>query len=111
VKDPTLEARVVECVRQVVPELVAMEGLDLSEVALFIPPPLSPESIDKLSEELKVDRERFVHVTGSGEDLFTSSVPYALDAVRCRGLAQPGDIGVIISVGAGIEVGCAIYYF
>jgi 3-oxoacyl-(acyl-carrier-protein) synthase III len=111
VRDPTLEARYVECVRRVVPELVAMEGLDLSEVALFIPPPLSRESIDKLSEQLKVDRDRFVQVTGSGEDLFTSSVPYALDAVRCRGLAQPGDIGVIISAGAGIEVGCAIYYF
>jgi len=38
-------------------------------------------------------------------------VPYALEAVRSRGLARPGDAGLIITAGAGIEVGCAIYYF
>jgi len=111
VKHPSLEARYVECALRVIPELLAVEGLDLSDIALFIPPQLSSGSIDKLSAELKVDRSRFVHVSGGGEDLFTSSVPYALEAVRCRGLAQPGDAGLIITAGAGIEVGCAIYYF
>jgi 3-oxoacyl-[acyl-carrier-protein] synthase III len=111
VKHPKLEAQYVECVLRVIPELLAVEGLDLSDIALFIPPQLSAGSIDNLSAELKVDRARFVDVTGGGEDLFTSSVPYALEAVRCRGLAQPGDAGLIITAGAGIEVGCAIYYF
>ena len=111
VKHPSLEEHYVECVLRVVPELLAVEGLDLSDIALFIPPQLSPGSIDELSAELKVDRDRFVHVSGGGEDLFTSSVPYALEAVRSRGLARPGDAGLIITAGAGIEVGCAIYYF
>jgi 3-oxoacyl-[acyl-carrier-protein] synthase III len=111
VKHPRLEDHYVECVLRVVPELLAVEGLDLSDIALFIPPQLSPGSIDELSAQLKVDRGRFVHVSDGGEDLFTSSVPYALEAVRCRGLAQPGDAGLIITAGAGIEVGCAIYYF
>jgi 3-oxoacyl-[acyl-carrier-protein] synthase III len=111
VKHPKLEAHIVECVLPVIRELLEAEGLDSADIALVIPPPLSCASLDTLSEELKVDRDRFVHVAGGGEDLFTSSIPYALDAVRCRGLAQPGDIGLIISAGAGIEVGCAVYYF
>jgi 3-oxoacyl-[acyl-carrier-protein] synthase III len=111
VKDSRLEARSLECVLRVIHELLDMERLEPSQVALFIPPPLSPESIDHLSDKLKVGRDRFVQVNGDGEDLFTSAVPYALDVVRHRGLAQPGDIGLIISAGAGIEVGCAIYYF
>jgi 3-oxoacyl-[acyl-carrier-protein] synthase III len=111
VKHPELEAHYVECVLPVIRELLEAEGLDPADIALVIPPPLSCGSIDTLSEELKVDRDRFVHVAGGGEDLFTSCLPYALDAVRCRGLAQPGAIGLIISAGAGIEVGCAVYYF
>jgi hypothetical protein len=38
-------------------------------------------------------------------------VAYGLDAVRGRGLARSGDAAVIITAGAGIDVGCAIYYF
>jgi 3-oxoacyl-[acyl-carrier-protein] synthase III len=98
-------------VLRVIHELLDVERLEPSEIALFIPPPLSPEAIDFLSDKLRVGRDRFVQVNGGGEDLFTSAVPYALDAVRQRGLAQPGDIGLIISAGAGIEVGCALYYF
>jgi 3-oxoacyl-[acyl-carrier-protein] synthase III len=111
VKDPKLEAHYVECILPVVRELLEAEGLDPADIALVLPPPLSCGSIDTLSEQLKIDHGRFVQVSGGEEDLFTSSLPYALDAVRCRKLAQPGDIGLIISAGAGIEVGCAVYYF
>ena len=44
-------------------------------------------------------------------DLFTSSLPYALEHVREQHLVEPGDIGLIINAGSGIQVGCAIYYF
>jgi 3-oxoacyl-[acyl-carrier-protein] synthase III len=111
VKHPRLEDYYVACAVRVIPELLALEGLDLPDIAVFLPPHLSPGSIDKLSAALKVDRSRFVHMNGAGQDLFTSSVPYAFDAVRCRGLARPGDLGLIITAGAGIEVGCAIYRF
>jgi hypothetical protein len=43
-------------------------------------------------------------------DLFTSSLPYALEHVREQHLVEPGDIGLIINAGSGIQVGCAIYY-
>jgi 3-oxoacyl-[acyl-carrier-protein] synthase III len=93
-------------------ELLEMETVKATDIALVLPPALlSCGSIDILSEQLKIDRDRFAHVTDPGKDLFTSSLSYALDAVRSRELAKPGDIGLLISVGAGIDVGCALYYF
>jgi 3-oxoacyl-[acyl-carrier-protein] synthase III len=48
---------------------------------------------------------------GSERDLYTSALPYAFQYVQEQQLVQPGDIGLIINVGAGIQVGCATYYF
>ena len=111
VKGPGLEDHYLECVLRVVPELLALEGLDRSDIALVMPPQMSSGFIAELSAGLKIDQDRFVDVTRGDTDLFTSSVPYAFDAILRRGLAQPGDAGLIITAGAGIEVGCAIYYF
>jgi 3-oxoacyl-[acyl-carrier-protein] synthase III len=41
----------------------------------------------------------------------TCSLPWAFRHAEERRLVQPGDIGLIVQVGAGIEVGCAIYHF
>src|SRR5438046_9467018 len=71
VKHPRLEDHYVECVLRVVPELLAVEGLDLSDIALFIPPQLSPGSIDKLSAELNDAAGRLVHGSGGATALCT----------------------------------------
>jgi hypothetical protein len=44
-------------------------------------------------------------------DLFTSSLPHTLQYIREHDRAGNGDVGLIINVGTGIQVGCAIYYF
>ena len=49
--------------------------------------------------------------TLDGKDLFTSSIPYGLLQIRALNQVEPGDIALVISVGAGIQVGCATYYF
>ena len=36
---------------------------------------------------------------------------FLLQHAHVNALVEPGDIGLIISVGAGIRVGCATYYF
>jgi 3-oxoacyl-[acyl-carrier-protein] synthase III len=38
-------------------------------------------------------------------------VPYALDHALRHQLVSPGDIGLIVSVGSGVQVGCATYRF
>jgi 3-oxoacyl-[acyl-carrier-protein] synthase III len=52
-----------------------------------------------------------VDIAHAGNDLYTSSLPYTLQHVREQNLVQSGDVGLIITAGSGIQVGCATYYF
>jgi 3-oxoacyl-[acyl-carrier-protein] synthase III len=110
-KDPGLECRYLECLLRTVPEFLAAEGLDWSDIALVIPPQVSPAFVAELGTRFKIERGRLVDVTCDGADLFTSSLPHAFDAIVNRKLARPGDVGLIITAGAGIEIGCATYHF
>lgn len=46
-----------------------------------------------------------------GLDLCTSSLPYGFHEAQKRGLARPGDVGLVLGAGAGIQVGAALYWF
>jgi 3-oxoacyl-[acyl-carrier-protein] synthase III len=109
-KDPDLEAYYQQCITDTVHELLSIEQLDLSQIKVILPPQVSAGFIDRLSDTLKLSRDRFVDVHAS-HDLFTSSLPYTLQHIREHVMVKPGDIGLIIAVGAGIQVGCATYYF
>ncbi|MBE3560030.1 MAG: amino acid adenylation domain-containing protein [Ktedonobacteraceae bacterium] len=109
-QDAHVEQYYQRCIRETVLELLRIEQLDLSRIKLILPPQISSSFIDGLSDIMEVDRSKFVDLH-TQYDLFTSSLPYALQAVHERNLAQPGDIGLFIAVGAGIQVGCATYYW
>jgi 3-oxoacyl-[acyl-carrier-protein] synthase III len=110
-KDPNLEELYIACILPAVQELLQMEGLDLNRIDRVFPPQISSGFIARLSESLNLPLERFVDTVGEGSDLFSSSLTCALDYAQEKGLVQPGDIGLMIAVGAGIQVGCAIYHF
>jgi 3-oxoacyl-[acyl-carrier-protein] synthase III len=110
-RDPNLESYYLDGIVATVAELLEAEGLEIGRIGRVLPPQISPEFITSLSAALGVPRERFVDVTGGRRDLFTSSVPFAFRAVAEQGLAVPGDIGLVVTVGSGIQVGCALYYF
>jgi amino acid adenylation domain-containing protein len=110
VQDPHLQDYYLQCVQATVGELLAIEGLELSQIKVVLPPQISSAFVDALSEAMQVSREKFVDVQ-SQYDLFTSSLPYALQYARDHQLVQPGDIALLISVGSGIQVGCATYHF
>jgi 3-oxoacyl-[acyl-carrier-protein] synthase III len=110
IKDKNLEALYIACILPAVHELLQMEGLDISRIDKFFPPQISSQFITQLSEALHLPRERFVDVVGDGPDLFSSSLPYAIEHAYKKELVQSGDIGLMIAVGSGIQVGCAIYY-
>jgi 3-oxoacyl-[acyl-carrier-protein] synthase III len=111
VKDPNLEEIFVECILTAVQELLQMEGLDLKHIHKVFPPQISSDFIARLSEKLNLPAERFIGVVGEGPDLFSSSLAYALEHAVGNGLVKTGDTGLMIAVGSGIQVGCAIYYF
>ena len=110
-KDPGLDALYIECILPAVEKLLKMEGLDLNHIDMIFPPQISSAFIRLLSEKLDLPLEKFIDVAGDGPDLFTSSLPYSFEHAVENGLVKNGNIGLMIAVGSGIQVGCAIYHF
>ncbi len=108
--DPELETCYLQCIREAVDELLRVEQLDVSQINVILPPQISPAFITALSNTMNLSRDRFVDLAQGG-DLFTSSLAYTLRYVREQHLVKPGDIGLIINVGMGVQIGCATYYF
>jgi len=110
-KDPAVYDYYIECIPGTVHVLLNLQGLNISQIKVIFPPQISSQFISKLSDRMKVTTDKFIDITNNGKDLFTSSLPYALQYAREHKLVDNGDIGLIVSVGSGIQVGCAIYYF
>ena len=108
---PDWEDRWLRCVEETVHECLRQEGEALSDLALVIPPQISPGFVDRCGKMLGVDKRRIVDVTQPDADLLTSSSIHALEAVRRNELAQPGDRALITNVGAGVQAACTIYTF
>ena len=109
-RDPNLAAIYLSCVPPAAKELLALEGLDPCDIAVVFPPYLSPAGLDELAAQIGLPRSRFVDLGADG-DPFTSSLPYGVEQARQHGLAQPGDIALIMTVGSGVTVGCTTYRF
>jgi len=110
-KDANLEAMYIASIIPAVQKLMQMEGLDGNRIDKVFPPQISSKFITRLSEALNFPGEKFVDIVGEGPDYFTSSLAYAIEHAFEMGLVKTGDIGLMISVGSGIQVGCAIYHF
>lgn len=106
-----LEEHYLEYIPPAVEELLRQEGLRLSDVRWILPPQRSAEFISRLGERLGVEREKLVDATRPDGDLFTSSLAHGFQHLIDQKKARPGDIGLLVEVGAGIQVGCAVYYF
>lgn len=106
-----LERHYVTSIVSAVADLLSVEGLEISQIARIFPPQISSAFISELSRAMNVSRDRFVDAVRGDRDLVTSSLPFAFQCARDHDLAREGDIGLMISVGSGIQVGCVIYHF
>jgi 3-oxoacyl-[acyl-carrier-protein] synthase III len=111
VKENDLESLYIACILPVVQELLQSADIDLNNINKIFPPQISSRFITELSEALMIPRKKFIDVVGEGADLFSSSLPYALEHAFEKKLLNSGDTGLMIVVGSGIQVGCAIYHF
>jgi amino acid adenylation domain-containing protein len=109
-RDPDLVAHYLDCIPAAVEELLKLEELDSSEIVAVFPPHLSPADRTELAARLNIPVSRFVDLAVES-DLFSSCLPYGLEQAWRHRLVGSGDIGLIVSVGSGIEVGCATYHF
>ncbi|MEO8110493.1 MAG: 3-oxoacyl-[acyl-carrier-protein] synthase III C-terminal domain-containing protein [Ginsengibacter sp.] len=110
-KHPDLEQKYIACILPVVEDILRKEGLELNSINLVFPPQISSGFIEKLSKQLNLPVEKFVNAVEKGADLFSSSLPYGIECAYNKNLVKPGAIGLIITVGSGIQAGCAIYKF
>jgi 3-oxoacyl-[acyl-carrier-protein] synthase III len=108
---PDIEQLYLAPVRSAVDELLAREGLDMSRIAVVLPSQFSAAFNAELARRLDIPREKIVDLSGIGKDLFTNSLPFTLERVLRDGLARAGDVGLIVNVASGIQVGCATYHF
>ncbi|HZR43294.1 MAG TPA: 3-oxoacyl-[acyl-carrier-protein] synthase III C-terminal domain-containing protein, partial [Ktedonobacteraceae bacterium] len=109
-RDPQLESYYLQGIQEAVRELLSIEHLDLSQIKVVLPPQISSDFIANLGNKLEISHDKLVDVHAQ-HDLFTSSLPYAIQYVREHELVKPDDIGLIINVSSGLQVGCATYYF
>ena len=106
-----LDSMYLDAIPGVVQEILTHEGLSLSEVDHILPPQFPPSFIAHLGQSLDLPRDTFIEVVNNGKDPFTSAIPSVLQYGYRQNRFSPGDIGLFISVGAGLQVGCTIYYF
>lgn len=109
-RDPNLSAHYLDCIPPAVEELLKLEELDPSEIAAVFPPYLGSADRSELAARLRIPSSRFVDLPADA-DPFSSSMAYGLQRAWRNTLVRSGDIGLIVSVGSGVQVGCATYRF
>lgn len=113
---PTINATYLDCIQQSVTAFLEEQKISLDEIQWLLPPRVNAEFPARVAEKIGIDSSRVVTAKigdSSDEELdyFTSSTPAAMLQLTERGEAKPGDIGLIINVGAGLQVACALYRF
>jgi 3-oxoacyl-[acyl-carrier-protein] synthase III len=110
-RDAGWEELYLNCIEATVEGYLQETGLDRSAFRAVLAPQISPAFLDRLGQRLGFSDEVLVKVLRFKDDLFTSSLPYAFWELEQRGAVRPGELGLCLAVGAGIQVGCAVYRF
>jgi len=106
-----IEEVYLEAVSRGVSEFLTKEGCNIDDFHIVLPPQVSPGFVAEVADVLGGNSKNFIDVTRKDGDLFNASLPMSMGHVFKNGLASPGQRSLIISVGSGIQVGCAIYNF
>ncbi|HEY0797268.1 MAG TPA: 3-oxoacyl-[acyl-carrier-protein] synthase III C-terminal domain-containing protein [Acidisarcina sp.] len=110
-KDSDLEAIYLKCIPRTVEELLKCESLCMEDIKVVLPPQISRNFVPALADALRLRTDRFVDLLVDNCSLSSSSLAHSFLEVRRRGRVAAGDIGLMISVGSGLQVGAATYYF
>jgi 3-oxoacyl-[acyl-carrier-protein] synthase III len=103
------ESYLLQCIRETVDELLAAEHLSLQQIQHVVLPQISSQFLARGARILGVPPASLIDLTGNG-DPFTSTMPCAWEHVRDQRGMKRGDTLLLVSAGAGIQVGCALYY-
>jgi 3-oxoacyl-[acyl-carrier-protein] synthase III len=110
-KDPKLEEFYLEAAVAAVKELLDHESLTVRDLAVVLPPQIPGPFIGRLAERLGLPPNRMPNLARDGKDYFTCSLAHGWREWQAHGRLKSGDLGLFISVGTGVQVGCALYQF
>ena len=103
------EAMCLDGLADLLPKVLAADGVGLGEIDFIIPPHPSAHFHDHLAKRLGVGCEKLAGVEGVEGDLLSCSPGYGLESALRRGLVRPGARGLILAAAAGVQVACAAY--
>jgi 3-oxoacyl-[acyl-carrier-protein] synthase III len=110
-QDADWERFALQAMVETVSETLAAEGLAIEDIRLFLPSQRTSSFVASAAEALGISPSACVDVAGEPGDLFTASLAYALREAAERGLARSGDLALLVEVGSGMQVACALYRF
>ncbi len=102
---------VIPKIQSVVEKCLSQEGLDLDSVQWVIPPPVDFDLLAQISRILEIPLEQFLVGPRMEGELLSCSIPFGLQQASTSGKPHPGDVGLILVLGSGFQVGCATYHF
>lgn len=114
--EPELEDAYLDCIGQSVTAFLEQQALTLDDIQWLLPPRICARFPGRVGATIGIGAERVVTAqVGEDDDqnldYFTSSTPAAMLQLTESGKAKPGDLGLIINVGAGVQIACALYRF
>jgi 3-oxoacyl-[acyl-carrier-protein] synthase III len=109
-KNPHLNDYYIDCIYQSVTQYLNAERISKSQIKAVFPPQISKAFVKRLQNALGIPSEVMIGIA-KNNDYYTSSTLYSMQAAFDRKQVSKGDIGLIINVGTGIQVACALYRF
>lgn len=94
-----------------VAELLRVEGKELKAVNALLVPQYVPEFRQRVADLLGIQPGCVFDPSEERADRYTCSLPYLLHWAQKKGVVGAGDVGLLIEVGSGLQVVCAVYYF
>jgi 3-oxoacyl-[acyl-carrier-protein] synthase III len=105
------ESSCLDCLDECTAQILERERLARSDIAVVLPPLISPAFVSRLADILQLPPSRMIYPPAGRRDLYTSSLAYALTQLREQNCVRSRDVGLILAVGSGIQAGCATYVF
>ncbi len=109
-KEDNLETIYLDCIPQVVKELLENEQLDTDDIDLVIPSQISSGFIKKLGPEIGISETKVLDVHGKVGDTLTTSIMLGYDYAVKKEVKKPGMKVLMIGAGSGVTIGSTIYY-
>ncbi len=108
-RDKELESCFLRSICHAVREFLEQAEQRLADFDVIIPPQISPGFVERLGQLLAVPSEKLLRLGRHHRDLYTSSLAHSFQAMSDHCRLQPGTRGLLIEVGAGVQVACATY--